>query len=247
MIKDWDLVERLGHQVDQFVGLGATDEQIQRLLDNWHVVSALASGRLASLFEEFVPVQPEKGAEAVHWHMWQEKLRHFPVRMDPATTLRERVVRAGVGATLSSIEPFLGRSASDDAPIETLRLKIVRSTKPASDAALERMLSAKLLKPALLAHLMEFAAEHPDSVTPNLFATGSRQYVQQPDGSDKVEIPCIRKAIIQDGDRREHMTLMTNEFMEGPAGGIVYPAMSTFLVVRYPIPRGPDGKLLLKK
>lgn len=239
---EWSLVEQLDQRIQQFIGLGATDQQIRRLLDNWHIVAALAGGRLTSCFEEFVPMQREEGTTDVDWDTWEEKLRHFPVTIDYSTTLQERLVRAAIRDTLRSVEPFIG-VANNDVGVQTLRLKVIRNRKPVTDTALSALCKAKILVTARLPHMLEFAAQHPDSVPVNLLSTGSRQYLGDLGVTACVEIPCIRKAIVEDGGRAERMALMTQPFKNG-SGGIEYPARQTFLVIRYPLKRDEAGKLL---
>ncbi len=241
---EWSLVDKLDQRIQLFIGLGATDQQIRRLLDNWHIVAALAGGRLASCFEEFIPVQREETATDVDWDIWEEKLRHFPVTIDFSTPVRERVVRAGITVTFSSVEQFLDAAPCEEG-VKTLRMKVMRAKRPVSVRELNRMLVAKYLKQTRLVHILEFVSQHPDSVPPSTLATGSF-CTQQCGRSQVVSIPCIRKAIVEDGGRVERM-ILTAESFEGDIYESIIPQGHTILVIRHPLKRDKNGKLLQDK
>jgi len=227
---NWSLIDKVSHRFDQLLGL-ADDEQMNRLLANFHLVHAIMGGRLDRLLTEFMTMEPAENCPGVDWLGVKERLRQYAVRTDPVD-LNQAMRSAGIVCDDSAVLHELDRLDAGGSELpggQPLRMKLVKFDGPASFNTVETVFRSKELVPASLEHLICFAVQFADEIPDQLVGLGT--------------LSIAREA----GDRG----------VTEPAGGIYVPAVvrdpgpkrvSRLIFQRYDrllSPQWADGKVFL--
>ena len=92
---NWDLIEKLSRRFDALVGI-ATEERLQQMYDNFHLVSVVLDGRFEEYMREFVPIQPPADAKSADLAGARERLRQYNLPQFPQETVRSIAETAGL-------------------------------------------------------------------------------------------------------------------------------------------------------
>ena len=211
---NWDLIEKLSRRFDALVGI-ATEERLQQMYDNFHLVSVVLDGRFEEYMREFVPIQPPADAKSADLAGARERLRQYNLPQFPQETVRSIAETAGLFFPERYSDEF-GREKADSA--QSVRMKLLRFDRPMSFLAIERVLRAKELTPATLPQLATFALVFPDDQpAERLVATGSLAvgatsdgevsvaFIAKPDKSglrilDRVSAPGFHGPLLEPGE-----------------------------------------------
>ncbi|KPJ86059.1 hypothetical protein AMJ57_00680 [Parcubacteria bacterium SG8_24] len=225
---DWSLIDRLDARFNQLVGI-ATEEQLKRLLENFHVVQAIANGRLTSCLEQFVPSERDVGCPDVPWEGIFERPRHYVVEKVSHPDWEGLAQAAGIIEVAPDFRELFGR-LQDDSP-RYLRMQLFRIKVDLDWPQFSRFMESRGLKPARITHLLSFATQYADSVPDGLAALGT-SFIRRYDGPTVVQVPVI----VPSDDGRRLSAAAVGDF-EGQIIGPSVTAVEHILMVRYPFVR----------
>lgn len=184
---NWGLIEQVSRRFDQAVGL-ADEDQLNRLLANFHLVHALMGGHLDKLMTDFVTMDPAGNCPGIDWLGVKERLRQYHVRTD-RVDLGEALRTAGIVCDNDAVRRELDRlDAGEFAGGEPLRMKLVKFDAGTFNTV-ESVFRAKELTPASLEHLICFAAQYPEDLPDLLVGSGTLSIANQSGGQAASEPP----------------------------------------------------------
>jgi len=181
---NWPLIEKLDGRFQRLVGI-ASDEQMRRLLDNFHLVDALSHGYLDELMEQFLVIRPPAvngRTPVVH-----EQLRQYDLKIGSGRFVGSLFEAADVEVA-ETARQFL-RVDGDEDEQGRVRVKLVRFEGIGLSEALAACRSLGL-KPASALCLAHFVDQFPGSVPGRLLAPGSASAAKLL-RSTLVGLPCL--------------------------------------------------------